>query len=89
MFDRDKTGTIGIHEFQHLYNYINQWLAVFRSYDKDNSSFIDEKELSLGKSPFIQYLTTSWQPWESPVPLRFLRFIKVSEKLLKYRNFRN
>lgn len=46
MFDTDHTGTIGIHEFQLLYNYINQWLAVFKNYDRDQSGSIEESELS-------------------------------------------
>lgn len=46
MFDTDKTGTIGINEFQLLYNYINQWLTVFRTYDRDQSGSIEEPELA-------------------------------------------
>ncbi|PSN52322.1 hypothetical protein C0J52_11408 [Blattella germanica] len=46
MFDRDKSGTIDVNEFQQLYNYINQWLATFRTYDRDNSGHIEEAELS-------------------------------------------
>lgn len=48
MFDRDKTGTIDISEFQQLYNYINQWLGTFRSYDRDQSGHIEESELAQG-----------------------------------------
>ncbi|KAK7791110.1 hypothetical protein R5R35_013686 [Gryllus longicercus] len=46
MFDHDKSGTIDVQEFQMLYNYINQWLATFRSYDKDGSGNVEEHELS-------------------------------------------
>lgn len=46
MFDRDKTGTKGLNEFQLLYNYINQWLTVFRTYDRDQSGSIEEPELA-------------------------------------------
>lgn len=48
MFDQDKTGTIDINEFQQLYNYINQWLGTFRSYDHDQSGFVEEAELAQG-----------------------------------------
>lgn len=46
MFDSDRNGTIGVNEFQLLYNYINQWLAVFKNYDRDQSGSIDEPELA-------------------------------------------
>lgn len=46
MFDQDHSGTIDLKEFQSLYNYINGWLATFRSYDKDGSGSIEEGELS-------------------------------------------
>lgn len=45
MFDKDLTGTIDMNEFQLLYNYINQWLAVFKNYDRDRSGNIEEAEL--------------------------------------------
>ena len=48
MFDRDRSGTIDVSEFQLLYNYINQWLATFRTYDRDGSGHIEEHELSQG-----------------------------------------
>lgn len=50
MFDHDKSGTIDVTEFQQLYAYINQWLGVFRTYDRDNSGHIEEQELTNGKS---------------------------------------
>nr|CAI5835050.1 unnamed protein product [Callosobruchus analis] len=64
MFDKDKTGTIGINEFQMLYTYINQWLTVFRNYDRDQSGSIEEQELSMAfqqmgfrfSEDFIKYL---------------------------------
>jgi Ca2+-binding EF-hand superfamily protein len=46
MFDIDKTGTIDINEFQQLFTYINQWLAVFKNYDRDQSGQIEEPELA-------------------------------------------
>lgn len=47
MFDADKSGTIGITEFQLLYNYINQWLGVFKNYDSNRSGSIEEQELGM------------------------------------------
>lgn len=45
MFDADRSGTIDIFEFEKLFAYINQWLGVFRTYDRDQSGHIDEGEL--------------------------------------------
>lgn len=49
MFDLDKTGTIDIYEFEKLYAYINQWLSVFKTYDRDHSGHIEKEELSQGE----------------------------------------
>lgn len=48
MFDKDRNGQINLDEFDKLYTYVNQWLAVFKTYDTDQSGFIDEGELSKG-----------------------------------------
>ncbi|KAK0159612.1 hypothetical protein PV327_010708 [Microctonus hyperodae] len=64
MFDREKSGTIDLNEFQALYNYINAWLGVFKGFDRDNSGSIQENELSAAltqmgyrfSNEFIQYL---------------------------------
>lgn len=53
MFNRDKSGTVDIHEFEKLFNYINQWLAVFKTYDRDASGHIDESELTQGKRGIV------------------------------------
>lgn len=45
MFDTDKSGTIDVMEFEKLFAYINQWLGVFKTYDRDQSGHIDEGEL--------------------------------------------
>ncbi|XP_036332104.1 peflin [Rhagoletis pomonella] len=46
MFDKDANGMIDIYEFEKLYEYINQWLMVFKTYDRDGSGYIDENELA-------------------------------------------
>ncbi|KAF5304511.1 hypothetical protein FQR65_LT07938 [Abscondita terminalis] len=46
MFDKDKTGTVDVNQFEQLYIYINQWLGVFRTYDRDQSGAIEEQELA-------------------------------------------
>lgn len=49
MFDNDHSGTVDIQEFDKLYAYINQWLGVFKTYDRDGSGQIEESELTQGK----------------------------------------
>ena len=46
MFDRDKSGQINVQEFSSLFNYINQWKALFESIDRDRSGFIEHAELT-------------------------------------------
>ena len=48
MFDRDQSGTIDLNEFQGLWNYLNQWRAVFDQFDRDRSGNIDASELNSG-----------------------------------------
>lgn len=45
MFDRDNTGTIQLHEFQALWNYIQQWKGVFERFDGNRSGSIEAHEL--------------------------------------------
>jgi hypothetical protein len=65
MFDRDRTGTINVYEFGDLFNYINQWKALFESIDRDRSGFIEFAELQQGKPtddrshPHMSLLQTS------------------------------
>ncbi|EDS43671.1 sorcin [Culex quinquefasciatus] len=70
MFDGDRSGTIDLLEFDKLYNYINQWLHLFKTYDRDASGHIEEAELSQALtqmgfrfSPqFIQFLIAKNDP---------------------------
>ena len=55
MFDQQNKGTINIHEFGALFNYINQWKATFESIDKDRSGFIESAELNQGEWIFILF----------------------------------
>ena len=49
MFDRDRSGSIELHEFQALWSYIGQWRQVFDQYDRDRSGAIDGGELHNSK----------------------------------------
>lgn len=46
LFDSNHSGTIGVGEFQKLFDFVNQWLQIFRSFDKDGSGFVEHAELS-------------------------------------------
>merc|ERR1719219_749124 len=46
MFDTNQTGTIDINEFGKLFQYINQWKAMFEGYDKDRTGVIDQGEFT-------------------------------------------
>ncbi|CAB3242050.1 unnamed protein product [Arctia plantaginis] len=75
MFDNDRTGRINVEEFEKLYTYVNQWLAVFKTYDTDQSGSIEEKELSNALQQmgfrftpeFISFLTKRCDPREGKV----------------------
>lgn len=56
MFNQDHSGTVDIQEFDKLFNYINQWLAVFKTYDRDGSGQIEESELTQGNNHFTSKL---------------------------------
>jgi peflin len=64
MFDLDRSGTIGVQEFEKLFAYINAWLNCFKAYDRDQSGAIEEPELmqalaQMGfrfSQQFVQYL---------------------------------
>lgn len=70
MFNASGTGQLNITEFGALFNYINQWKALFESIDRDRSGFIEQNELmqafqQMGYrfSPtFIQNLLTKFDP---------------------------
>ncbi|XP_037954792.1 peflin [Teleopsis dalmanni] len=70
MFDSDASGTIDIFEFEKLYNYINQWLTTFKTYDRDGSGHIDSNELTQAFSQmgfrfsqeFIDFLVKKCDP---------------------------
>ncbi|XP_003382536.1 PREDICTED: peflin-like [Amphimedon queenslandica] len=45
MFDKDKNGTIDVHEFGSLWKYVQEWKGCFDRFDKDRSGNIDSGEL--------------------------------------------
>jgi len=70
MFDTDRSGTIDVYEFEKLFSYVNQWLSVFKAYDRDQSGAIEEAELSQAlaqmgfrfSQQFVQFLLSVNDP---------------------------
>merc|ERR1712198_294439 len=70
MFDSNLTGTIDVNEFGKLFQYINQWKAMFEGYDKDRIGLIDQGEFTQALqqmgyrfSPqFVQNLLAKFNP---------------------------
>ncbi|KAH7107800.1 EF-hand [Auriculariales sp. MPI-PUGE-AT-0066] len=52
IFDTDRSGTIGFHEFAGLWKYIADWQNVFRHFDADRSGSIDRNELGSALNSF-------------------------------------
>uniref|UniRef100_A0A3B3S2C4 Programmed cell death protein 6 n=2 Tax=Paramormyrops kingsleyae TaxID=1676925 RepID=A0A3B3S2C4_9TELE len=52
MFDRDNKGGVNFNEFAGVWKYINDWQNIFRTYDRDNSGFIDKEELKQALTGF-------------------------------------
>lgn len=48
MFDHENSGTVDVQAFGKLFDYINQWLNVFKTYDRNGSGQIDDQELNQG-----------------------------------------
>lgn len=55
MFDSSRSGQINFDNFQRLWSYINQWQQTFRNFDRDNSGFVDQGELSQAFQQFGNY----------------------------------
>ena len=52
LFDMDRSGSISLHEFAGLFNYINEWKRMFEGVDTDRSGFIEAHEFAQGTAAF-------------------------------------
>lgn len=56
MFDRENKGGVNFNEFAGVWKYITDWQNIFRTYDRDNSGFIDKNELKQALTGFGECL---------------------------------
>lgn len=52
MFDRENKSGVNFNEFAGVWKYITDWQNIFRTYDRDNSGFIDKNELKQALTGF-------------------------------------
>lgn len=52
MFDKENKGGVNFNEFAGVWKYITDWQNIFRTYDRDNSGFIDKIELKQALTGF-------------------------------------
>lgn len=57
MFDRENKGGVNFNEFAGVWKYITDWQNIFRTYDRDNSGFIDKNELRQALTGFGEQQT--------------------------------
>merc|ERR1719308_795547 len=90
MFDSNLAGTIDVNEFGKLFQYINQWKAMFEGYDRDRSGQIDQGEFTQALqqmgyrfSPqFVQNLLAKFNPRERKLTLDNFIIVSVQVKRL-------
>ena len=90
MFDTNLTGTIDINQFGNLFQYLNQWKAIFEGYNKDRSGLIDQAEFTQAlqqmgyrfSSTFIQNLLDKFNPRERKLTLNNFILVSVQVKIL-------
>ncbi|CAB1349699.1 unnamed protein product [Coregonus sp. 'balchen'] len=54
----ENKGGVNFNEFAGVWKYITDWQNIFRTYDRDNSGFIDKNELKQALTGFDQFYNT-------------------------------
>lgn len=54
MFDTQNNGSVDIQQFNKMFEYINQWLNIFKTYDRNASGLIDDQELNQGTLEYLE-----------------------------------
>lgn len=80
---------IDINAFGHLFNYVNQWMQAFRSYDRDGSGFINPNEFmsalqTMGYRFSQQFVETVARKFGEPQGLPVDGFIMVCILIQKF-----
>lgn len=55
MFDTQNNGSVDIQQFNKMFEYINQWLNIFKTYDRNASGLIDDQELNQGTLKYLEW----------------------------------
>ena len=63
MFDRENKGGVNFNEFAGVWKYITDWQNIFRTYDRDNSGFIDKNELKQALTGFGEHQSMTHLTW--------------------------
>ncbi|XP_028406676.1 programmed cell death protein 6-like [Dendronephthya gigantea] len=81
MFDKDKSGTIDIHEFSALWKYIQEWKNCFDRFDTDRSGTIDARELNVAFGSFGYRLSPQF------TDLCVRKFDRTNTRSMKFDDF--
>lgn len=54
MFDTQNNGSVDIQQFNKMFEYVNQWLNIFKTYDRNASGLIDDQELNQGMNKSLK-----------------------------------
>jgi len=77
MFDTNQSGTIDVNEFGRLFQYINQWKAMFESFDRERKGVLTTENFSQALQQmgyrftptFVQNLLAKFNPRERTLTL--------------------
>jgi len=81
MFSARRSGTIGRNEFSLLWKYVTDWQQCFRSFDRDNSGFIDAGELTQA------FQTFGFRLSPQVIDLLIIKFDRHKNNLLAFDDF--
>ncbi|XP_028819941.1 peflin isoform X2 [Denticeps clupeoides] len=89
MFDKTKSGRMDLFGFSALWEFLQQWRALFQQFDRDRSGSISSNEMHQALSQmgynlspqFIQTLVVNYSTRGQPNAMQLDRFIQVCTQL--------